>query len=67
LHVKNTVTLLESLKCHPGQNEGRFITNASLHGTYRYVHLRGLNNTARSSVESEKVNMIVHGVKYLEE
>jgi hypothetical protein len=65
LHVKKKVTLLESLKCSPGQNEGRFITNTSLHAFYQDVHLHGLNNTARSSVESEKENMIVHGVKYL--
>jgi hypothetical protein len=56
--------LLESLKCC--QNEGRFITNTSLHGIYQDVHLHGLNNTARSSTESEKENMIVHEVKYLE-
>jgi hypothetical protein len=67
LHVKNTVTLLESLKCNPGQNEGRFITNTSLRGIYQDVHLHGLNNTAGSSVKSEKENMIVHGVKCLEE
>jgi hypothetical protein len=66
LRVKKTVTLLESLKCNPGQNEGRFITNTSPHGIYQDVHLHGLNDTDRSSVESEKVNMIVHGVKYLE-
>jgi hypothetical protein len=62
LHVKNTVTLLESLKCNPGQNKGRFITNTSIHGIYQDVHLHELNDTARSSIESEKKNMIMHGV-----
>jgi hypothetical protein len=67
LHVKNTVTLLESLKCNPCQNEGRFFTNTTVQGIYQDVHLHGLNNTARSSIESEKENMIMHGVKCLEE
>jgi hypothetical protein len=34
---------------------------------YQDVHLHGKNSTGRSSIESEKENMIMHGVKYLEE
>jgi hypothetical protein len=62
LHVKNTVTLLESLKCNPGQNEGRFISNTFLPGIYQDVHLHGLNDTARFSIESEKENISCMGL-----
>jgi hypothetical protein len=43
------------------------VDSSQIHGIYQDVHLHGLNSTASSSIESEKENMIMHGVKYLEE
>jgi hypothetical protein len=34
---------------------------------YEDQHLHGLNNTARSHVESEKENLVLHTVRCLEE
>jgi hypothetical protein len=61
------VRSLESLKFSRGQNEDKLVKNTPLNGVYQDIQLHGLNNIARSSTESETQNLIICGMKYLQE
>jgi hypothetical protein len=48
-------------------SESQYAWKVSLKGIYEDELLHGLNRTARSLIESEKENLVLHAVKCLEE
>jgi hypothetical protein len=45
----------------------QYVLKVTLKGMYEDEHQHGLNSTARSPVESEKENLVLHTVRCLEE
>ncbi|XP_073532536.1 zinc finger protein 862-like [Phyllobates terribilis] len=65
LHVKSTISTINSLRDAPKQHEARFVSGTSLQGLFQNVQLHGLSNTVAASIQQEKANLINHAVKYL--